>query len=596
MLKLSNQDISNSFKRAALFLTSLFLINIANATKITWKFDSKINSNWETSANWDLGRVPRSTDSVIIGTGPLLNARIQSYSNTTVAYLEILNNYSLAIEQNKTLNVTGDVKINGILYNNGTLNITGSVNISEKNSWLWSSSIIEIGGNLTGKGKFSHSNSPNPFTKLYGNFALDSLTKVYLADGAFEFAGNNQTLPGVIFNKLTLSGSNAIINNNVTVKNTFTINSGTTLTLSDSLIITGTSVVVNGTISGSSTLVLKPTSVLNLSGAGIISSNVTMQNEVKIADGSSINVGKLTIPSGQTFTNNNVLIYSEENAPIINGTLSGTGQIIIGTGVTYAVTGNKGRFELTGSPTSIIASTSFSTLYEYGTTTSISNSGISTGSQYKTFTINASVPARLAGGKNARITAGGRVFSLGSSPVPVTFVTFDGVLHGNSALISWATSMEYNNKEFIVEASNDAVNFKPIATVNGIGTTNTLSNYSITVTNPLKYYRLKQVDFDGVSTYSKIIEVSSNNVNEFTVFPNPLIGNDLYINYNGSSEADGIIVKIYDLNEKVHFETTLNFFGNEVSKLALTEKLNNGVYFVSIQSQTGVKIQKLLVE
>ena len=335
---------------------------------------------------------------------------------------------------------------------------------------------------------------------------------------------------------------------------------------------------------------------MNLSGSGTISSNVLIQDEVRIVPGSTINLGKFTVSSGQRFTNNNILIYSPADAPTILGSLAGNGMIVIGTGgVTHATVGDKGRFELTGSPTSIITSTSFAKLYEYGATTSSSTSGTPTGSQYKTFNIAASAPARLASG-NARVAAGGRVFSLGSTPVPVTFIAFDGVLQGNAALISWATSMEFNNKEFIVEASSDAVNFTQVASVNGVGTTNSLSNYSVTVTNPLKYYRLKQVDFDGVSTYSKIIEVSGENINEFSVFPNPFVGNDLYLNYNGSTEVDGVIVKIYDLNEKVHFEASLNFFGNEVSKLQLTEKLNNGIYFVSIQSQTGVKIQKLLVE
>ena len=332
---------------------------------------------------------------------------------------------------------------------------------------------------------------------------------------------------------------------------------------------------------------------------------VTMADEVTLVDGSTVDLGQFTVNSSQTFTNNNILFYTSSTVPTINGKLSGTGMMIVGTGVSYATVGDKGRFELTGSVSEIRTSTTaYTNLYEYGTTTQTTVPGQnynslgqqkSTGTSYRKFTIPATAPARLASG-NARVAAGGRVFSLGSAPVPVTLVAFDGVLEGNSVLISWATSMEFNNKEFLVEASNDAINFEQVASVQGVGTTNSLSNYSVKVVNPSKYYRLKQIDFDGVSTYSKIIEVSSNNVNEFTVFPNPLIGNDLYINYNGSSEADGIIVKIYDLNEKVHFETTLNFFGNEVSKLALTEKLNNGVYFVSIQSQTGVKIQKLLVE
>jgi hypothetical protein len=196
----------------------------------------------------------------------------------------------------------------------------------------------------------------------------------------------------------------------------------------------------------------------------------------------------------------------------------------------------------------------------------------------------------------SRVAAGGRVFSLGSSPVPVTFVSFDGYIsHDNSALISWSTSMEYNNKEFVVETSNDGIAFMQVAVVDGVGTTNNVSKYSIKVSNPSKYFRLKQIDFDGIYTYSKIIEISNNRLNDISIYPNPFIGKDLYISYNGYN-IENVIVKIYDLNEKVHFETTVNFFDGNMLKTHIPEGLNKGIYFVAVISPTSVKNQKIVVE
>lgn len=555
---MTKQTLKFSFIKTVLLLISLFTINLVYAATITWNGSS--SNDWSTASNWDLNRTPISTDDVIIP---------------------------------KTSN-------DPILTSNNTFTVN-NVEIS-KNSTFTNNSILIIIGDLTGEGTYKH-NTQSSYLKIYGSLKISNYTNIS-SKGAFEFAGNNQILPsGEDFYKVIISGNGTIINSNIAFKNIFTINSFSTLIINTGkiLTLTGTSAVINGTISGSGTLALNifgggSSNNLLISGSGTISSLVTMADEVTLVDGATVNLGSFTVNNGQTFINNNILYYTPGTEPIINGTLSGTGLMIIGTGVTYTTVGDKGRFELTGSVNEIRTSTTaYTNLYEYGTTTKTTVAGVNSGTKYRTFTIPATAPARLASG-NARVAAGGRVFSLGSSPVPVTFVGFDGVLQGNSALISWATSMEYNNKEFIVEASADAVNFTQVASVNGVGTTNSLSNYSVKVANPLKYYRLKQVDFDGVSTYSKIIEVSGENINEFSIYPNPFVDNDLYVNYNGSTEVDGVIVKIYDLNEKVHFESTLNFFGNEVTKLQLTEKLNKGIYFVSIQSQTGVKIQKLLVE
>lgn len=576
MSRKSNQQVTFSFKKTALLLSSLFMINLVYGATITWVGGTGSGSDrndWSLSGNWSTNSVPTSNDDVIlpnVSRDPI----ISSSQSFTVKSLTINTNGALTLSG--SLSVLEDVSVSGTLTNNGSLIVNGAYT-----------------GKLT-------QNSTTCSLKIYGTLDVSSTLS---SKGTIEFAGTNQVIPDKNLFKVTISGTGATLSEDVTYSNVFTLNVGSSLEIASgkTLTLTGSSAVINGTISGAGTLALNKSGSgtnnnLFVSGAGVVTALVTMADEVTLVDGSTVDLGQFTVSANQTFTNNNILFYTSSNVPTINGKLSGTGMMIVGTGVSYATVGDKGRFELTGSVSEIRTSTTaYTNLYEYGTETKTTTPGVNSGTKYRTFTIGATAPARLANG-NARVAAGGRVFSLGSAPVPVALVAFDGVLEGNSVLISWATSMEFNNKEFLVEASNDAINFEQVASVQGVGTANSLSNYSVKVVNPSKYYRLKQIDFDGVSTYSKIIEVSSNNVNEFTVFPNPLIGNDLYINYNGSSEADGIIVKIYDLNEKVHFETTLNFFGNEVSKLALTEKLNNGVYFVSIQSQTGVKIQKLLVE
>jgi hypothetical protein len=99
----------------------------------------------------------------------------------------------------------------------------------------------------------------------------------------------------------------------------------------------------------------------------------------------------------------------------------------------------------------------------------------------------------------------------------------DGVVYGSvnarttekSVIIDWKTLSEVNNNHFEVERSTDKVNFKTVAIVldgfEGEGTGKIYSfKESISVLENAKvtYYRLKQIDAEGNSTYSALIEVA----------------------------------------------------------------------------------------
>jgi hypothetical protein len=56
------------------------------------------------------------------------------------------------------------------------------------------------------------------------------------------------------------------------------------------------------------------------------------------------------------------------------------------------------------------------------------------------------------------------------------------------------------------------------------GNTSTVTNYSLIDHQPLEginYYRLKQVDIDGLFAYSKIVSADFGKSGKLTVFPNP---------------------------------------------------------------------------
>lgn len=91
-----------------------------------------------------------------------------------------------------------------------------------------------------------------------------------------------------------------------------------------------------------------------------------------------------------------------------------------------------------------------------------------------------------------------------SSVLPVTITSFTGIKTITGNQLSWTAANETNFSQYIVERSTDGTgNFKVIATLNA----SNAGKYTLNdaATTGYNYYRLKLVDRDGKSTYSKTI-------------------------------------------------------------------------------------------
>jgi trimeric autotransporter adhesin len=110
-------------------------------------------------------------------------------------------------------------------------------------------------------------------------------------------------------------------------------------------------------------------------------------------------------------------------------------------------------------------------------------------------------------------------------PLPVSWLTFTGFYKNNAVELEWRTATELNNKGFEVERSADGAQFESIGFVNGNGTTNEAHTYTFEDAKPhqpLTYYRLRQIDFDGKTDYSQTIVLKNKTAQNGIVFyPNP---------------------------------------------------------------------------
>lgn len=119
--------------------------------------------------------------------------------------------------------------------------------------------------------------------------------------------------------------------------------------------------------------------------------------------------------------------------------------------------------------------------------------------------------------------------SSSANALPVEFVKFTAERLGSEVILDWATATEENNDYFEVQRSEDGVNFQVLSEIKGAGTTINGQTYSFTdvsAPNSQLYYRLRQVDFNQVFDYSRVVTVSGeegaeNSIQINSIYPNP---------------------------------------------------------------------------
>lgn len=200
-------------------------------------------------------------------------------------------------------------------------------------------------------------------------------------------------------------------------------------------------------------------------------------------------------------------------------------------------------------------------------------------------TLSASLPLSTIEGSDVTVEL---AFGSTTEVLPVELTSFVATAKGNTVDLVWKTASELNNDRFEIERSNDNTTFIKIGFVRGNGTTTEAKTYNFVdeKVSGKRYYRLKQVDFDGAFAYSPVVEVLVAPPAEFTLeqnYPNPFnpttaIGYQLPV----TSEVK---LDIYDvLGKKV---ASLVNGRQEAGIYTFTlnaSNLSSGVYFYRLQA------------
>jgi hypothetical protein len=173
--------------------------------------------------------------------------------------------------------------------------------------------------------------------------------------------------------------------------------------------------------------------------------------------------------------------------------------------------------------------------------------------------------------------------------VPVELVTFSGKQAENGTVqLNWQTASEINFKQFEVEKSSNGKDFKNIGVVKAKGYTG-VSQYVFTDLNfkERAYYRLNQVDNDGKTEYSKII-----NVAPAATRPNvkitPSVSDEIWTVDSDADDLRRAQIEVFDANGKL----MLSQKGTE--KNIKNHRLPTGLYFVKVTIGDQFWVRKMV--
>lgn len=195
----------------------------------------------------------------------------------------------------------------------------------------------------------------------------------------------------------------------------------------------------------------------------------------------------------------------------------------------------------------------------------------------------------------------------GGQALPVELSSFIAKAYVDKVILEWETITEINNYGFNIERTVENLNndWQTIGFMKGYGNSNSPKQYSFTDDNLAGgnnfLYRLKQIDNDGQSKYSNIVEVAivpgelmlhQNYPNPF----NPITRISYSIPYMENSNKKFVQLKVFDIN------------GSEVAVLVNEEKptgtyeiefdatnLSSGIYFYEMKAGDFISTKKMLL-
>jgi hypothetical protein len=315
----------------------------------------------------------------------------------------------------------------------------------------------------------------------------------------------------------------------------------------------------------------------------------------------SRNTYNITTPSLPTTAANVAYLYATSLKLNISAPGNGTGRVVLMKQGTAPITGTLTNYTYYAATQNYNTSPSLSDgskVVYIGDTNMVNISGLNglTSYQIKIVEVN--------GWANATNFLNTSAYTLSTTTLPVTWLSFEGNKVEKDITLTWQTASELNSQSFLVERSFDNQSWQTLGKVKAAGTSNQMHSYAYTDINPALvqptattvYYRLKQVDFNQEYSYSSTIAIPLQNPAtiaqeelQLTAFPVPFTDKlNLTLNKEESFSAElyNSFGKLLQCNQ-----------GNDGQVEFNTQHLSSGVYLAVVKTLTGdVKVVKVMKE
>lgn len=607
---------TKSISTAGSFAVNNFRI-LASSGQVSFSSstDIDLSGNWSNAAgatayiNVASLTLNGSANQSIAGTNVFHNLNVNKsgigHTVTTVGTITLndgSNGGSLTISADEVVSGSANYNLLGNWNNSGTFTTTGTVNFN--GSLAQNISGDNTFGSLIIDNASGVSMADDITTTISSDFTVSSGTPLNTGGGTativFDGAGEQSINGSVTFNNLSkLSGDTLTLSGSSVVNGNLTLTDGIINTTNSDMLTIG----ADGAILGGSTdsYINGPLSHLE---------NSTAANVKRFPLGNNGVYRPITLNLAQAdATERSYTAVLNEGAPLSRTLPATPEELVRVSGLRY--------YTITQSPSAAVSSATVTIDYnaddlvDDGPSLRIAKSDgagnwVNIGGTGNN--PDPATPGVFAGGS---ITSGTFTtfsdFVLASSstpnnPLPIELLHFGGQADEEEIRLHWATAWEDNNDYFEIERSADGKTFMSIGKVAGAGNSTTEQQYQFVDRNPLlgsAYYRLRQTDFDGKYTHSKIVLLNFYPEAEYyaSISPNPVEGGRTVLQLVGVKAATVVQVSLVHTSGKIICQMKWNadhrgIIEKEISGL---DHLASGIYSLLLTSDYFSDSLKLII-
>lgn len=181
--------------------------------------------------------------------------------------------------------------------------------------------------------------------------------------------------------------------------------------------------------------------------------------------------------------------------------------------------------------------------------------------------------------------------------LPLSLLSINATKHNSGVNVEWKTTNEVNLHNYIVERSQDGLNFYQVAVVQPLGTFTSVNNYLWYDQIPAdgyNFYRIKSKNKDGTSQYTKTVRVLMGRASgTMKVYPNPLPENSFLVSVN-NLEKGKYSLQLMNYAGQLIKTKQINHIGGDLKHFFETGLISKGVYKFSIKSLHYNQTQNLI--